>query len=172
MIDKNALIAQPEIVADITVSMDNILLELPLQIKNYIVNRHIINKRFAANAPINFEEITPHHADKEFIQSIIDLIETNLDNPDLDNEFLGEKLNLSRTVLYSKIKALTGLGVHEFIKTIRVKKSVELLKKGKLNVSQIAYEVGFSSPSYYIRCFVKQFGVSPKEYAKVGAKNV
>ena len=71
---------------------------------------------------------------------------------------------MSRTVLYAKIKTLTGQSVHEFIKSIRLKRSVILLLEGKLNISQIAIEVGFNSHSYFDKCFTKHYGVGPKEY--------
>jgi AraC-like DNA-binding protein len=71
---------------------------------------------------------------------------------------------MSRSVLYAKIKSLTGQSVHEFIKSIRLKQSLKLLLEGTMNISQIALEVGFNSHSYFDKCFVKQYGVGPKEY--------
>lgn len=164
IIGSDALIRAPHIIADMTVAAENITTALPKQIRQYISRRKLINERFARNEALTNDELTPHSADKEFIDQTIAIIEHHLSNSAFDNELLGAELHLSRTVLYSKIKQLTGMGVHEYIKMIRVKKSIDLLKERKLNVSQIAYEVGFSSPSYYIRCFVKQFGMPPKEY--------
>ena len=108
-----------------------------------------------------------NESDKEFFNKIAEIIEKHFSEPDFNHEILCEQLNISRTVLYAKIKSITGLGVHEFIRMIRLKKSAELLIEGKLNVSQIAYQVGFNSVSYFIRCFTKAYGVSPKEYARV-----
>jgi AraC-like DNA-binding protein len=71
---------------------------------------------------------------------------------------------MSRSVLYAKIKSLTGQSVHEFIKSIRLKRSLKLLLDGTMNISQIALEVGFNSHSYFDKCFVKQYGMGPKEY--------
>jgi AraC-like DNA-binding protein len=105
--------------------------------------------------------------DKAFFDKVAQIIEQHFAEPDFNHEILCEQLNISRTVLYAKIKSITGLGVHEFIRLIRLKKSAELLIEGKLNVSQIAYEVGFNSVSYYIRCFTKSYGISPKEYARL-----
>ena len=108
-----------------------------------------------------------NESDKDFFNKIAEIIEQHFSEPDFNHEILCEQLNISRTVLYAKIKSITGLGVHEFIRMIRLKKSAELLIEGKLNVSQIAYQVGFNSVSYFIRCFTKAYGVSPKEYARV-----
>jgi AraC-like DNA-binding protein len=150
--------------ADITIIESELQTALPKQIQMYTNRRHLINEQFASTPSTNSSDLTLHAADQEFIDTTILVIEKHLSNNELDSELLCHELNLSRTVLYSKIKQLTGQGVHEFIKMIRVKKSVDLLKARKLNITQIAYEVGFSSPSYYNRCFVKQFGVPPKEY--------
>lgn len=104
--------------------------------------------------------------DSAFLTELVQIIEENLTDSALDHKVICQALGLSRTILYSKMKQLTGLGVHEFIRSIRLKKSIELLKKSDKTVSEIAYEVGFNSPSYYIRCFSKQYGASPKEYVK------
>ena len=117
----------------------------------------------------NSEEIYPDNylynaRDKDFMEGIIEYIENNITQQNLDNKKLCETVSMSRTILYAKIKALTGLGVHEFIQSIRVKKGLQLLMIGRLNINQIAYEVGFNNPSYFSKCFTKQFGVPPKEY--------
>lgn len=164
IIGKDALVRSPLLMGDINIVIENLEHELPEQLKKYIISRKLINERFAQNESMSIEELSPHSADKEFLEQTIAIIENHISNSLLDSELLCEELLLSRTVLYSKIKLLTGMGVHEYIKMIRVKKSIELLKARKLNVSQIAYEVGFSSPSYFIRCFVKQLGMPPKEY--------
>ena len=131
---------------------------------------NLINNR--ENARMNFtnsEDIYPDNflynaRDKDFMASIIEYIEQNIAQQNLDNKKLCETVSMSRTILYAKVKALTGLGVHEFIQSIRVKKGLQLLMIGRLNINQVAYEVGFNNPSYFSKCFTKQFGVPPKEY--------
>ena len=164
LIDENGLLKTPEIVADIAITANKIETDLLKQIQQYLHRRKVITKQFLRNESIAIEELTIHPADKEFLDQVNANIQKHISDAVLDSDILCKELHMSRTVLYSKIKQLTGMGVHEYIKMIRVKKSIELLKERKLNVSQIAYEVGFSSPSYYIRCFVKQFGLPPKEY--------
>ena len=87
----------------------------------------------------------------------------DLANPNLGVEQLAEELFLSRSKLYRKIKALTGDTATEFIRKIRLEKAKELLEKTDLTVSEIGYKVGFSSPSYFTKCFKNQFGRIPKE---------
>jgi ligand-binding sensor domain-containing protein/signal transduction histidine kinase/CheY-like chemotaxis protein/AraC-like DNA-binding protein len=111
--------------------------------------------------------------DEAFINKLVEYIETNIADPNIDSKSIGDHLAVSRTVLYSKIKALTGQGVHEFIKSIRLKKSLKLLLEGKYTISQVTIEVGFSSHSYFNKCFIKQYGMPPKEYIakKKGLRN-
>jgi len=71
---------------------------------------------------------------------------------------------VSLTVLYSKIKTLTGQSAREFIKSIRLKKSLTLLLDGRSSINQVALEVGFNSYYYFNKCFVKQYGTGTKEY--------
>lgn len=103
-------------------------------------------------------------ADEEFLQQLIKLTEASMAEPNFDARAICREMGISRTILYAKIKALTGKSVHEFIRWVRLKKSVKLLLDGRMTVSQVAFEVGFNSHSYFDKCFVKQFGMGPKEY--------
>jgi AraC-like DNA-binding protein len=103
-------------------------------------------------------------ADEEFVGRLVAVIEKHMANQDLDSRLVCKELGVSRTILYEKIKTLSGQTVHEFIKSIRLRRSLKLLLEQKMNISQIAFEVGFNSSSYYHRCFLKEYGMSPKEY--------
>jgi ligand-binding sensor domain-containing protein/signal transduction histidine kinase/CheY-like chemotaxis protein len=103
-------------------------------------------------------------ADEEFVGRLVAVIEKHMANQELDSRLVCKELGVSRTILYGKIKTLSGQTVHEFIKSIRLRKSLKLLLEQKMNISQIAFEVGFNSSSYYHRCFLKEYGMSPKEY--------
>ncbi len=112
------------------------------------------------------EDVSIGKVDEDFLHQVVELVESKLSDPELDPRYICEETALSRTVLYAKVKALTGLGVNEFIRSIRLKKSLILLREGKLNISQVALEVGFNNQSYFNKCFTRQYGVSPKEYKK------
>ena len=131
---------------------------------NFIRNQETIRQKFEQSEDIYPSDLEHNKPDKEFLDSIIAFIEENLTDPDLDHKKISELTNLSRTVLYAKFKSLTGQGVHDFIKSIRLKKGLKLLQEGRLNVNQIAFEVGFNTPSYFSKGFIKQYGVSPSEY--------
>ncbi|MEM8887865.1 MAG: DNA-binding response regulator, partial [Bacteroidota bacterium] len=101
-----------------------------------------------------------------FILKVRAVIEENMQNPDLGVDLLCEKLGLSRTQLYMKVKALTNRSATQYIRAIRLFKAKELLQASDQPVSQIAYEVGFSDPSYFSRAFSKEFGFPPKNLTK------
>lgn len=102
--------------------------------------------------------------DEEFIARLVGAIEKNIANQDLDSKLICKELAISRTILYERIKAISGQTVHEFIKTVRLRRSLKLLLEQKTNISQIAFEVGFNSTSYFHRCFQKEYSISPREY--------
>ena len=101
--------------------------------------------------------------DEDFMEKINRIIESNLTEVDLSTSFLCEELHMSSSKLYRKLKELTDLAPNEFIRTIRLKKSVALLKTKKYNVSEVTNLVGFNDPLYFSRCFKKQFGFPPSK---------
>ncbi len=101
-----------------------------------------------------------------FLQKIKNIVLENLSNETFEIETLAEKANMSRSQLYRKIQALTNLTPSQFIHKVRLERANELLKQGNLNVTQVAYEVGYSSQSYFSKMYQEHFGYSPKN-AKV-----
>jgi len=114
------------------------------------------------------EKIHKASIEREFLQKMAVFIKTNLSDPAVDAHSICREMGMSRTVLYSKVRTLTGQSVHEFIKSVRLQHSLELLHEGVLSINQIAFEVGFNSHSYFDRCFVKQYGMGPREYCNMG----
>ena len=104
--------------------------------------------------------------DIELITKIKDLIEENIDHPELSSSFICKELGLSSSKLYRKITELTDLSPNEFIKTLRLKKSAHLLRTRNYNVSEVADMVGFKDPFYFSKCFKKQFGRPPSTLIK------
>jgi AraC-like DNA-binding protein len=92
-------------------------------------------------------------------------IEENLTNSDLNVDQLANCVSLSKIQTYRKIKAISGLSIVEFIRTVRLKRAAQLILEGRLNFSEIAFETGFSSPSYFSKCFHDHFGKTPSEFA-------
>ena len=101
--------------------------------------------------------------DKQFITNILDYIHENINNTALNVENLADELLISRSKLYRKIKALTGLTANEFIKKIRLEKAKQFLENSDYSISEISFKVGFSSPSYFTKCYKIQFGILPTD---------
>jgi DNA-binding response OmpR family regulator len=98
-----------------------------------------------------------------FLTKFRDFIEKNLSDSDLGVETIGAELGLSRVQLYRKIKALTGLSPVELLRTARLQKGRQLLERTDKTISEVAYEVGFTAPSYFTKCFKDEFGISPSD---------
>lgn len=107
-------------------------------------------------------DIMPH--DKLFMKEVMEFLEEQMDNPDLIIDDFANKLHLSRSIFYRKLKSIVGMPPVDFIREIRVKRAAQLIKNDSFNFSQIAYMTGFSDPKYFSRCFKKYMGCTPSEY--------
>ena len=94
----------------------------------------------------------------------MDIIEKSMSNPEFGVSIFGKEIGMSHSQLYRKINALTNFTPAELIRIMRLKRAASLLKQKYGNISEVAYETGFNSPSYFSDCFQKQFGKSPKEF--------
>ncbi len=115
------------------------------------------------------DEIAPstEPADQSpFLQKLNQIIEKNLDNSDLTVDMIGAEVGLGRVQLYRKCKASSGMSPNELLRTARLSKSAQLLKDTQLSVSEVAYSVGFSSPSYFAKCYKEHFGKNPTDDQK------
>lgn len=101
--------------------------------------------------------------DNAFIKKMVNYINENISESELTVESLASHFFLSRSQLYRKTKALTGIPVNELIRKIRLEKAIELIKAGDGNISEISFKVGFSSPSYFAKCFKEEYGKPPTE---------
>nr|WP_315156878.1 two-component regulator propeller domain-containing protein [uncultured Flavobacterium sp.] len=105
--------------------------------------------------------------DNDFMQKTLNYIHENISEPELSVELLASIVFLSRSQLYRKIKTLTGLSVNEFIRNVRLEKARQLIEQGTDNINEISYKVGFSSPSYFTKCFKSKFGYVPTDGKKI-----
>ena len=103
-------------------------------------------------------------ADEEFIKRLNEIILSNLHSPEFSMEDMAEMLNMSRSNFYRKIKGVLDLTPNEYLRIERLKRAAQFLKDGENRVNEICYMVGFNSPSYFSKCFLKQFGVLPKDF--------
>lgn len=140
------------------------------RIENLLQSRRNLAKHFSANAAIN-EKATViteslNKLDNEFIQKINQLIEERLSSDKIDIGYLSDKMCMSNSTLYRKMKALTGLSTNEYVRKVRMKFAEQYLLEGKYNISEIAFKVGINNLFYFRQCFKEEFGCIPSEYLK------
>ncbi len=137
---------------------------LEATINNLIKTRHKLFQRFSQEAYMLPKEISNNTLDQEFLKKILKYIEDNITNKELSVENLASHLLISRGHTWRKIKSLTGQNANNFIRIIRLKKSIKLMESGEFNISEIAYKVGFTSPAYFAKCFKEEYGITPSEF--------
>lgn len=134
------------------------------RIRNLITNRRQLKQFLGDGQTIEKDSVSD--LDKDFVSRFKALVEDKMKEPDLNVEDLGREMGMSRVQLYRKLKSLTNYSPNELLRQIRLKKAASLLASSEMTVSEIAYEVGFSSPSYFTKCYKEQFGESPTDFLK------
>lgn len=109
--------------------------------------------------------------DQEFLNKVTNIIEENLSIERIDVAFIADKMCMSHSTLYRKIKGLTEMSVNEFVKKIKMKKSIELINSGEYSLTEISDLTGFSSIAYFRQCFKDEYGMAPTEYLKKKQNN-
>jgi signal transduction histidine kinase/ligand-binding sensor domain-containing protein/DNA-binding response OmpR family regulator len=111
--------------------------------------------------PLNISKL-----DSDFLEKLTIIIENNIDIEELDISFIKEKMNMSYSTFYRKVKGLTGITPNEFVRKVRLKNSLKLLKSETYQISEVAYMSGFNDIVYFRKCFKDEYGITPSEYAK------
>lgn len=147
------------------------------RIDNILNNRSKLAKAIMAdmevkNTPTNTEkpEQTLSNLDKEFLKKVTGIVEENLSMDKMDLAFIADKMCMSHSTLYRKIKGLTEMSANEFVRKIKMRKSLELLNTGEYSIAEIADLTGFSSVAYFRQCFKDEYGMTPAEYLKKDKK--
>jgi DNA-binding response OmpR family regulator len=137
---------------------------LQLRISHLLELRRKRNEEFQKGEEVKVEEVALNEIDQKFMNDALAAVEKNMDNEEYDIDAFASDVCMSRSTLYRKIISLTGQKPSEFIRTIRLKHAARLIKEGKHSLTEIGYMCGFSSTSYFYRCFKKQYGVQPGCY--------
>jgi len=135
---------------------------LKSHLSQLINSRQILFNKYY-NGVSDKELMNTNSLDKQFITNILEYINQNINDPALNVENLADELLISRSKLYRKIKVLTGNTANEFIKKIRLEKAKQFLESTDYSISEISFKVGFSSPSYFTKCYKTLFGRLPTE---------
>lgn len=145
--------------------------ELLLRIKNTLDRREKLRALFQQNAAkphvaIEPSQVTLASMDETFLKQAIKIVEEHIGNPEFGAAFFYKAMGMSQSSLYRKLKALTGLSVTEFIRTIKLKRAASLIKQKVGTIEEVAFQAGFNDMSYFYKSFKRQFGVTPTEYQK------
>jgi signal transduction histidine kinase/ligand-binding sensor domain-containing protein/DNA-binding response OmpR family regulator len=141
---------------------------LQLKVRNLLQSRTAFKNMFLDQKILHIEpkRVTLNSTDEKFIHQILESVEKNIGNADYSVETLNGEMGMSRTLLYKKLKSLTGQSPNEFIRTMRLKRAAQLLEQNELTIAEVTYEVGFNDLAYFRECFKKLFGVTPSEYGQ------
>jgi ligand-binding sensor domain-containing protein/signal transduction histidine kinase/DNA-binding response OmpR family regulator len=143
---------------------------LRARLHNILENRRQLKSIYQRDIAAPPKTFTTNAVDQVFLERLNDIIEKQISNPDLNPDHLAREISMSRTGLYMKVKALTGESVGIYIRNIRLKESKKLLRERKLNISEVAYAVGFNQLPYFTTCFKEAFGMTPTEF--IAGKNI
>lgn len=137
---------------------------LKTRVANLLDNRTMLRKIYSCSEEENREESSLGERDKSFIEKLRKAIKGHITEAEFSAEDLGTEMGLSRVQLYRKVKALTGYSIVDLLRKARLAKAKQLLETTDMNISEIAYEVGFTTPSYFAKRFKEEYGKSPGEF--------
>jgi signal transduction histidine kinase/ligand-binding sensor domain-containing protein/CheY-like chemotaxis protein/AraC-like DNA-binding protein len=144
---------------------------LLLTVHNIFEQSEKLKLRYTNDYLSEATELVHSQKDKEFFQKLLDLIEENIKDPDMDVDFLCKNLYTSRTKLYQKIKSISDQSVGDFIRTIRLKKAIQIMTHEDIAMNEVVDRIGFQSSSNFSRAFKKEYGKSPLQFMQSLKKN-
>ena len=135
-------------------------------VQNLLRQREEIKKMYAASPFVSASSASISPADADFLERLKAAVMRNIGNSDFNVDLLAAEMNMSRTSLNRKVRGTLDQSPNNYIRIERLKAAAEMLKSGDKKVNEVCYNVGFSSPSYFTKCFYEQFGILPKEFNK------
>lgn len=147
--------------ADLYLSKPFVPKELLLCVHNLIRSRRQLRERYNKQVVLKPSDITVNSVDEMFLERLMGVVEANFEDEGFSVEQLGKEMGMSRSQLHRKLHALTNESCSQFIRSFRLQRAMDLLKSRHASISEIAFMVGFGSPSYFNRCFLKHYGRTP-----------
>lgn len=139
---------------------------LKAQIQSLLVNRRKVYEAFAKEPVVNVASLVTNKQDLEFLRKVDEFIEINLNESSFTASDIARHVGMSRSAFFSKLRAVSGQTPSDYVRLIRLRKAVEYFNQGETRINEVCYITGFNSPSYFTKCFVRQFGMIPKDYIK------
>lgn len=139
---------------------------LKVCVSNLLSNREKLRVSFAHSPFVQTNSVAMTKADESFLKTLKEIVVKNIQNPDFCLDDMAGLLNMSRSSLNRKIKGILDMTPNDYIRLERLKKAAQLLKEGECKINEVCYMTGFNTPSYFTKCFQKQFGILPKDFVK------
>jgi signal transduction histidine kinase/AraC-like DNA-binding protein len=133
-------------------------------LRTLLRNRDQLREHFRRQLSVDTATVVPQRGDQKFLADLTAIMEAHLDEPGLGVDAIAQRLGLSRTQLYRKVKALLGTGVTDYLQSLRLTKARQLLLQAGTTVAEVAYQTGFSSPTYFATAFKAKYQLSPTEF--------
>ncbi len=137
---------------------------LSARIRNLLESRRLLFQKFSRTPYASLKSIAGNKTDEDFLVKLNEIIEKNIENSDFSIDNLAKEIGISSSGLFAKIKQISGVTPNRLILSMRLKKAAELLNERRYRVNEVCYRVGFNNPSYFAKCFQKQFGKLPKDF--------
>jgi len=135
-------------------------------VSNLLSNREKLRVSFVHSPFVQTNTMAMTKADEAFLKTLKEIVVENMQNPDFCLDDMANLLNMSRSSLNRKIKGILDMTPNDYIRLERLKKAAELLNEGECKINEVCYMTGFNTPSYFTKCFQKQFGILPKDFVK------
>ncbi|MCL6266327.1 hybrid sensor histidine kinase/response regulator transcription factor [Flagellimonas myxillae] len=136
------------------------------KVKSLLHNRELIRRKFNTDGLLLPRDLALNSTDQGFLEKLTELIETHLDAPDFGANQLSREMGMSHSVLYKKIKALSGMNMVEFIRDYKLRIAKKLLENQSNSVTEVCYKVGYSDRKYFSKLFKQRFGVPPSSFLR------
>ncbi|WP_321478933.1 two-component regulator propeller domain-containing protein [uncultured Bacteroides sp.] len=162
--DLTSKIEGMDIGADIYVEKPFSIQYLRACVRNLLASRVMLKNKFSEMPFVPLNSIAVNKAEKKFLAQMNEVIEKNFSNMDFSVDVLAKELCISRSGLFAKIKTMMDVTPNELIQLVRLKKAAQLLAEKDMRINEVAYAVGFNNPSYFAKCFQKQFGQKPMDF--------
>jgi signal transduction histidine kinase/ligand-binding sensor domain-containing protein/DNA-binding response OmpR family regulator len=139
--------------------------EFQIRIKNLLEATSRLKEKFSSSKELQPNEVVISSYDEKLYKRVLQIVEDNISNEEFDIPYFCSELGVSRTMLFTKIKAWSNFTPNSFIQHFRMQRAAQLLEQGKINISEVSNKVGFKNPKYFSKCFHNKFGETPTQYA-------
>ncbi len=152
--------------ADDYITKPFVLKEFKLKIKNILESKQSLKNKFISDSSFDTLDVSLTSIDQKLLEKAFRIVKENIANQEFNIAQFAEDLGVSRSMLFTKIKAWADATPNEFIQEIRLNHAAKLIELNKLNVSEVSYKVGFKRPKYFSQCFKKKYGLNPTEFSE------